>query len=74
MLLSVVVCTERLTALDGRQVLSVGSGTWDGTITNPNNPQRRDVQIVPASGYAVRPSLSTPFSHPFRPLTHMCTH
>ncbi|CAK3940089.1 multicopper oxidase [Lecanosticta acicola] len=28
-------------------VLAVGFGTWDGTITNPSNPQRRDVQILP---------------------------
>jgi hypothetical protein len=28
-------------------VLAEGTGTWDGTITNPNNPQRRDVQILP---------------------------
>jgi len=26
------------------QVLAEGVGTWDGTITNPYNPQRRDVQ------------------------------
>lgn len=39
---------------DGRQVLSVGLGTWGGAITNPSNPERRDVQIVPANGYAVR--------------------
>ncbi|CAD6594145.1 MAG: hypothetical protein ASARMPRED_008719 [Alectoria sarmentosa] len=35
------------------QVLSVGYGKWGGAITNPSNPERRDVQIVPASGYAV---------------------
>ncbi|KAF8861398.1 hypothetical protein BDZ45DRAFT_800116 [Acephala macrosclerotiorum] len=35
-------------------VLNVGTGTWDGTtIVNPNNPQRRDTQIVPAGGYLV---------------------
>lgn len=34
-------------------VLSVGGiGTaWDGTVTNPSNPMRRDVQIMPALGY-----------------------
>jgi FtsP/CotA-like multicopper oxidase with cupredoxin domain len=36
------------------QILSEGSGTWDGsTIVNVNNPQRRDVQLVRASGYMV---------------------
>lgn len=35
-------------------VLAVGLGTWDGkTVTNPNNPQRRDVQLLPAGGYMV---------------------
>lgn len=35
-------------------VLASGSGlTWDGTITNANNPQRRDVQQVQANGYIV---------------------
>jgi FtsP/CotA-like multicopper oxidase with cupredoxin domain len=35
-------------------VLNVGTGTWDGTtIVNANNPQRRDVQLVPAGGYLV---------------------
>jgi hypothetical protein len=34
-------------------VLSAGTGTWDGTIVNPTNPQRRDVQIVPANGHLV---------------------
>ncbi|RAL14121.1 uncharacterized protein BO97DRAFT_448692 [Aspergillus homomorphus CBS 101889] len=29
-------------------VLAEGRGTWDGTITNPANPQRRDTQIVQA--------------------------
>ena len=27
-------------------VLAAGRGTWDGKITNPSNPQRRDTQIV----------------------------
>jgi FtsP/CotA-like multicopper oxidase with cupredoxin domain len=35
------------------QVLSVGPGTWDGTITRPANPQRRDVQLLPASSHLV---------------------
>ena len=35
-------------------VLDVGTGTWDGsTIINPQNPQRRDVQLVPGQGYLV---------------------
>ena len=37
------------------QILAQGTGDWDGTITNPNNPQRRDVQILPA-GSAATPS------------------
>ena len=28
-------------------ILAVGSGTWDGSIVNPSNPQRRDVQLLP---------------------------
>ena len=41
--------------LHGQQmfVLAVGTGTWDGTIINPENPQRRDTQIMPANGYMV---------------------
>lgn len=57
----------------GRQVLSVGLGAWGGAITNPSNPQRRDVQIVPANGYAVRSSLSFP-SIPSDPFPTLCTH
>lgn len=34
-------------------VLAAGTGTWDGTITNPTNPQRRDVQQLQANGYIV---------------------
>ncbi|PWY88379.1 extracellular dihydrogeodin oxidase/laccase-like protein [Aspergillus heteromorphus CBS 117.55] len=29
-------------------VLAEGTGTWNGTITNPSNPQRRDTQILQA--------------------------
>ncbi|KAF2159922.1 multicopper oxidase [Zasmidium cellare ATCC 36951] len=29
------------------QILNVGMGKWDGTIIRPNNPQRRDVQMMP---------------------------
>jgi hypothetical protein len=34
-------------------VLNEGLGTWDGTIINANNPQRRDTQVVQGGGYAV---------------------
>ncbi|KAK2033722.1 multicopper oxidase, partial [Colletotrichum zoysiae] len=35
-------------------ILHEGGGlTWDGTITNPDNPQRRDVQQVRAGGHMV---------------------
>ncbi|KAK2015789.1 multicopper oxidase [Colletotrichum eremochloae] len=35
-------------------ILHEGDGlTWDGTITNPENPQRRDVQQVRAGGHMV---------------------
>ncbi|CAG8957707.1 hypothetical protein HYFRA_00000042 [Hymenoscyphus fraxineus] len=34
-------------------ILNVGTGTWDGTVINPANTQRRDVQLVPAGGYLV---------------------
>ena len=35
-------------------VLAEGKGTWDGTITHGQNPQRRDVQIVqPGPSYLV---------------------
>jgi multicopper oxidase len=37
------------------QVLAEGFGSWDGTITNPSNPMRRDVQFLqPASPTAGR--------------------
>jgi hypothetical protein len=36
------------------QIMHVGSGNWDGTtITNSNNPQRRDVQMLPANSHLV---------------------
>ena len=35
------------------QVLNEGVGTWDGSIVNPSNPQRRDVQILRGAGYMV---------------------
>ncbi|KAI9825280.1 MAG: hypothetical protein M1832_001314 [Thelocarpon impressellum] len=34
-------------------VLAVGTGTWDGKIVNPKNPQRRDVELLPGNGYMV---------------------
>ncbi|KAI4129000.1 MAG: hypothetical protein LQ338_002467 [Usnochroma carphineum] len=34
-------------------ILAAGTGTWDGTIVNPSNPARRDVQLLPANGYLV---------------------
>jgi FtsP/CotA-like multicopper oxidase with cupredoxin domain len=36
-------------------VLSVGETgqVWDGSVTEPENPMRRDVQIIPPLGYAV---------------------
>jgi FtsP/CotA-like multicopper oxidase with cupredoxin domain len=35
------------------RILQEGTGTWDGTIVNPHNPQRRDVQLLSANGYTV---------------------
>ena len=35
-------------------VLAVGPGTvWDGTVTHPANPQRRDVQLLPGGDFLV---------------------
>jgi hypothetical protein len=34
-------------------VLAAGTGTWNGTVTRPQNPIRRDVQIMPPLGYIV---------------------
>ncbi|KAI9843981.1 MAG: hypothetical protein M1838_002387 [Thelocarpon superellum] len=34
-------------------VLDVGVGEWDGTVAHANNPQRRDVQLLPGNGYLV---------------------
>jgi FtsP/CotA-like multicopper oxidase with cupredoxin domain len=34
-------------------VLAEGTGSWDGTIVNPSNPTRRDVQLLQPSGYMV---------------------
>lgn len=48
-------------------ILAVGTGTWDGkTIVNPTNPQRRDVQLVPAFGYMVwQANADNPGTWPF---------
>ena len=35
------------------QVLAVGTGTWDGTVTHADNPMRRDVFIMPGGTAAV---------------------
>lgn len=35
------------------QVLSAGFGEWDGTVTNPNNPLRRDTHMLPPNGHLV---------------------
>jgi hypothetical protein len=34
-------------------VLHEGPGAWDGTIVNPSNPMRRDVQLVRGNGHLV---------------------
>ncbi|KAI9676974.1 MAG: hypothetical protein M1817_006813 [Caeruleum heppii] len=34
-------------------ILSVGPGAWNGSIVNPRNPQRRDVQTLPAFSHLV---------------------
>ncbi len=47
-----------------RSVLAVGSGTWDGTVVNPSNPQRRDVNLLPGLGYLV--CLCSRMPHPKR--------
>jgi FtsP/CotA-like multicopper oxidase with cupredoxin domain len=36
-------------------ILAVGQGTWDGTVTNPQNPQRRDVQLLPVAASPTQP-------------------
>jgi len=35
------------------QILAEGVGSWDGTIVNAANPQRRDTQLVRPNGYLV---------------------
>ena len=51
-----------------RQVLASGSGSWDGTVVNPSNPQRRDTHLLVAGGYLVclhKPTLSFNTQWPF---------
>jgi FtsP/CotA-like multicopper oxidase with cupredoxin domain len=40
------------------QVLAEGFGQWDGTITNPQNPQRRDVQMMWIGGSPTMPAYT----------------
>lgn len=35
------------------QILAEGVGSWDGTIVNADNPQRRDTQLIRPNGYLV---------------------
>lgn len=37
-------------------VVAEGTGTWNGAITNANNPQRRDVHIIQNAVSATEPS------------------
>ncbi|EMC97352.1 hypothetical protein BAUCODRAFT_67737 [Baudoinia panamericana UAMH 10762] len=39
-------------------VLASGTGIWDGQITNRNNPQRRDVMLLPGMPSATEPSYT----------------
>lgn len=34
-------------------ILSAGKGEWDGTVTNPSNPVRRDTHIIRNYGHLV---------------------
>lgn len=48
------------------QILASGLGYWDGTITNPSNPTRRDVWALPPLGYTVfQWDLNNPGVWPF---------
>jgi hypothetical protein len=52
------------------QVLASGLGRWDGTIVNPWNPQRRDVQLLIPNGHIViQYKADNPGVWPFH-----CTH
>lgn len=47
-------------------ILSTGTGTWDGTVINSTNPMRRDVQLLPPSGYiAIQVTADNPGVWPF---------
>ena len=47
-------------------VLNEGPGTWDGTVINAQNPQRRDVQILQPRGYiAIQIDAENPGVWPF---------
>lgn len=35
------------------QILAEGLGIWNGSIVNPENPQRRDSQLIRPQGYLV---------------------
>lgn len=36
-------------------ILAFGQGTWDGNVTNAQNPQRRDVQLLPVAASPTEP-------------------
>ncbi|KAL2401892.1 oxidoreductase ptaK [Exophiala dermatitidis] len=47
-------------------VLSEGLGTWDGSVVNPSNPTRRDVQMLQPDGYmAIQVDADNPGVWPF---------
>ncbi|KIY01810.1 uncharacterized protein Z520_01948 [Fonsecaea multimorphosa CBS 102226] len=47
-------------------VLNEGTGSWDGTVVNPSNPTRRDVQMVQPDGYiAIQIIADNPGVWPF---------
>ena len=38
------------------QILAQGTGTWNGSIVHPSNPQRRDVHLLPIAPSTTEPS------------------
>ncbi|KIX04178.1 uncharacterized protein Z518_07732 [Rhinocladiella mackenziei CBS 650.93] len=47
-------------------VLNEGVGSWNGTVVNPSNPTRRDVQLLQPSGYiAIQIDADNPGVWPF---------
>lgn len=47
-------------------VLNEGVGSWDGTVVNPSNPARRDVQMVQPNGFiALQVEADNPGVWPF---------